>query len=327
MISFLNVSKSFKVYESKTGFKGAVQNFFKREYKNKQVLDDVSFEIEDGKIVGLLGSNGAGKTTTLKILSGLFSPTSGTVRINGFDPFEKKNEFKSSIAFVMGQKSQLWWDLSSMESFILMKNIYEIPDKQFEENLNYLLDLFQVREFVNIQVRKLSFGQRMKMEIINSLLHNPKVIFLDEPTIGLDFESQKSIRRFIKEYNRNYKATFIITSHYLNDIEEVCDEIIVLDKGKKLISDSISNIMHAFSDQKILKISFQEELKNPSYLDSLKDYEYKDNILTVKAVKQEINSITSYLLSNEQVEDINIEEVPFEHVIRTIYETKGEGIC
>lgn len=327
MISFLNVSKSFRVYESKTGFRGALKNFWKREYMDKLVLDDVSFEIEDGKIVGLLGPNGAGKTTTLKILSGLFCPTSGSVNVNGYYPFDKKNEFKKDISFVMGQKSQLWWDLSAMESFILNKNIYEIEEKQFQKNLDYLMELFQVKDLVNIQVRKLSFGQRMKMEIVNSLLHNPRVIFLDEPTIGLDFESQKNIRTFIKEYNKEFKATFIITSHYLNDIEAVCDEIIVINKGKKLISDSLTNIMDKYSGYKTLKIKFQEPLKDLSYLKSFGEFEYKDNMLILKASKQDINRITSYCFTNEHIEDISIEEVPFEHIIKNIYDSRGDIIC
>lgn len=327
MISFLNVSKSFKVYESKTGIKGAFRNFWKREYMDKLVLDDVSFEIEDGKIVGLLGPNGAGKTTTLKILSGLFCPTSGTVSVDGYYPFDKRNEFKKNISFIMGQKSQLWWDLSAMESFILNKNIYEIEEKQFQKNLDYLTELFQAKDILNIQVRKLSFGQRMKMEIVNSLLHNPKVIFLDEPTIGLDFESQKNIRTFIKEYNKEFKATFIITSHYLNDIEAVCDEIIVIDKGKKLISDSLTNIIEKYSEFKTLKIKFREPLKNLNYLKGFRDLEYNDKMLIVKANKQDINIITSYCFNNEYIEDISIEEVPFEHIIKTIYDNRGDIIC
>ena len=325
MIVFKNVTKSFEVYKSNVGFKGAIKNFFSREITNKVVLNDVSFEIEEGKVVGLLGPNGAGKTTTLKILSGLLQPTSGIVRVDNYDPFEKKKDFKKMISFVMGQKTQLWWDLSAMESFILNKSIYEIEENQFKRNLKNLVDLFNAWDYVDIQVRRLSFGQRMKLEIINSLLHNPRVIYLDEPTIGLDFDAQNAIREFIKQYNREYKATFIITSHYLNDIEAVCDDIIIINKGEKVINDSIKNVLNRFANYKTLKITFKEPVKD---LSSIKQYceqiEYEENVLTLKAERQTINTITSHCFNHEMVEDICVEEIPFEHIIRAIYSNGGK---
>ncbi|MGE5632549.1 MAG: ABC transporter ATP-binding protein [Caulobacteraceae bacterium] len=325
MIVFENVSKTFDVYKSNVGLKGALKNFFNREITSKVVLNNISFEIGEGKIVGLLGPNGAGKTTTLKILSGLLQPTSGIVRVGKYDPFEKKKEFKKMISFVMGQKTQLWWDLSAMESFILNKSIYEIEEAQFKRNLNTLVDLFKAWDYVDIQVRRLSFGQRMKLEIINSLLHNPKVIFLDEPTIGLDFDAQNSIREFIKQYNREYKATFIITSHYLNDIEAVCDDIIIINKGEKVINDSIKNLLDKFANYKTLKVTFKEPVNDLTFIkEHCEHVEYEEKVLTVKAEKQAINTIASYCFSNELVEDICVEEIPFEHIIRTIYSNGGE---
>lgn len=326
MIVCENISKYYEVYKSEPGIKGAFKNFLNRKVEKKLALDDVSFSIERGRIVGLLGSNGAGKTTMLKILSGLILPSEGKVNVAGFTPFERKNEYRKKISFVMGQKSQLWWDLPAMQSFILNKHIYEIEDKAFNEKLNYLVDIFDIRDFINIQVRKLSFGQRMKCEIIGALLHSPEVIFLDEPTIGLDFEAQNAIRTFIKEYNSQHDITFIITSHYLNDIEIVCDDVIVLNKGQKIVNDSIRNVINNFSDHKLVSITFAKELPQKEIIDRFGEIELVEkNTLKIKIEKENINDLLSFCSNREGITDINIMEVPFEVVVKSLLSGKGDS--
>jgi len=212
-ISVDHLSKHYKVYRKEPGLIGSFKSLFNRKYEKVKAVDDISFKIDEGELVGFIGPNGAGKTTTLKTLSGLLFPSSGKVSVLGFTPFERKNKFLKQISLVMGQKNQLWWDLPGMESLLLNKEIYEIPDNRFKEVVDDLSRILDAEEFLHIQVRKLSLGQRMKMELMASLIHSPKVLFLDEPTIGLDVVMQKNLRDFIKEYNRKYNSTIILTSH------------------------------------------------------------------------------------------------------------------
>jgi ABC-2 type transport system ATP-binding protein len=319
MITLDNVTKYYEVYKSAPGLKGSIKNFFNRKIEKKLALDNISFTIEKGNIIGLLGPNGAGKTTILKILSGLILPSNGYVNVAGFNPFERKKEFKKKISFVMGQKSQLWWDLPAIQSFILNKHIYEIDNRLFNERLNYLVEIFNIKDYLNIQVRKLSFGQRMKLEIIGSLLHNPEVIFLDEPTIGLDFDAQNVIRNFILEYNKRYKATFIITSHNLNDIEIVCNDIIVLNKGQKIVNDSIKNVINKFSNEKIVNITFESPvISNDNYIQFGEIEKIENNTIKIKVKKADIMNLISFCYNNTGIVDMNIKEVPFELVIKGI---------
>jgi len=320
MIKVENLSKSFKIYESSKGFKGAVKNLFVRKHYEKQVLHNINIEVEEGKIVGLLGPNGAGKTTILKILTGLLRPTEGTVTVNGHNPFNRSREFLKEITLVMGQKNQLWWDLSAHESFLLQKSIYEIGDDKFNTNLSKLTELFNVKDLINIQVRKLSLGERMKMEIINALLYDPKIIFLDEPTIGLDFEAQKNIRNFIKRYNHEYKATIILTSHYLNDIESVCHDLIVINKGKKIINESFDDVFSQFANQKIIKLVLKEPPADIHVLDNFKGNMTIDNMaLEFKVESEKVDSIIGFCNKHFIIDKINIENLSFEHIIEQLY--------
>src|SRR3989338_9575080 len=226
--------KYYQVHQKEPGLTGSLKSLFARKYYDVKAVDDISFEIEEGELIGFIGPNGAGKTTTLKTLSGLLYPTSGEVSVLGYTPWKRQPEFQKQFALVMGQKNQLWWDLPAIESFILNKEIYEVPAEKYQKTLDELVDLLEVRDILKIQVRKLSLGQRMKMELIAALIHSPKILFLDEPTIGLDVVMQKKMRDFIKEYNRRFKATIILTSHYMDDVKELCERVIIIDHGKLL---------------------------------------------------------------------------------------------
>ena len=222
MISVNNLRKEFSYYKKGAGLQGSLNNLFHRQMLTKEAVKDVSFSVEKGEMMALLGPNGAGKTTTLKLLSGILYPTSGEVLVNGFVPWERKNEFKRSFAIVMGQKNQLWWDLPASDSLYLNKCIYDVDDREYKKTVDELSELLGVRELMNIQVRRLSLGERMKMEILAALIHRPGILFLDEPTIGLDIVSQQKIRNFLHYYNEQTKTTIILTSHYMRDIEALC---------------------------------------------------------------------------------------------------------
>src|SRR3989338_8982134 len=229
VITLSHLKKYYRVHEKEAGFMGSIRSLFVRKYQTVRAVDDLSFEIAEGELVGFIGPNGAGKTTTLKVLSGLLYPTSGFVSSLGYTPWDRKPAYQKQFSLVMGQKNQLWWDLPAIESFILNKEIYEVPAEKYKKTLDELVDLLEVRDILKIQVRKLSLGQRMKMELIAALIHSPKILFLDEPTIGLDVVMQKKMRDFIKEYNRRFKATIILTSHYMDDVKELCERVIIID--------------------------------------------------------------------------------------------------
>jgi ABC-2 type transport system ATP-binding protein len=234
MIEVQQLTRVFRTYKKRPGFWGGVQGLFHREFEETAAAKDVSFSIKEGEFVGFLGPNGAGKTTTLKMLSGLIYPTSGTARVAGFDPTKRENAYRRLFALVLGQKNQLWWDLPAIESFNLFRAIYAIPSDQFKTTLDELVALLDVGKKLSVMVRELSLGERMKMELIAALLHRPRVLFLDEPTIGLDVVSQKNLRQFLRDYNRRHRVTILLTSHYMADIQELCERVIVIHKGRKI---------------------------------------------------------------------------------------------
>jgi ABC-2 type transport system ATP-binding protein len=284
-----------------------------------KAVDDISFDIQAGEIVGFIGQNGAGKTTTLKVLSGLLYPTSGEVSVLGFNPWDRKPEFQKQFALVMGQKNQLWWDLPAMESFLLNKAIYEVPDEQFKKTLDKLMDLLDVRDIVNIQVRKLSLGQRMKCELIAALLHSPKVLFLDEPTIGLDVVMQKVLRDFIKAYNEEFKATIILTSHYMGDVKELCKRAIVIDHGQKIFDGDLQEIIDRYARNKILSLTLNEPVQQNALekFGELKEFDYPKATLLVPRAKAA--KIAGELLTHFSVADVNIEEPTIDAIIRELF--------
>ena len=260
-ISVQKLSKHFKIHKKQPGLAGSVKALFSREYRTIEAVNDINFEISQGELVGFIGPNGAGKTTTLKMLSGLLYPTGGQAKVLGYTPHERKNDFLKQISLVMGQKNQLWWDLPAIETFNLNKEIYEIQDDVYKNVLDELVEMLDVKDVIHQQVRKLSLGQRMKCELIASLIHTPKVLFLDEPTIGLDVVMQKRVREFIKEYNRKYQATVILTSHYMDDVKEICKRVIMINEGKLVFDGRLDELIKQYADYKILTFIFNKEVK------------------------------------------------------------------
>lgn len=324
VISVKNVSKHFKVYKKEPGLMGSFKSLFIRKYETVEAVNDVSFEINEGEIIGFIGQNGAGKTTTLKILSGLLYPTSGEISVLGFNPWDRKQEFQKQFALIMGQKNQLWWDLPAIESFLLNKAIYEIPDKQFAETLEKLSTLLDVKDILQIQVRKLSLGQRMKCELIAALLHNPKVLFLDEPTIGLDVVMQKTLRDFIKEYNKEFGATIILTSHYMDDVKELCERVIIIDHGTKIYDGELDKIIKTYARNKTLTITFADEVSHKELEQFGTVKSISENQATLLVKRSDATQIASKILNKFKVTDLNIEEAPIEAIIREIFSTKRE---
>lgn len=319
VISVRNLNKYFSVVKKEPGLWGSLKSVFSRQYEEIKAIDGVSFALNEGDLVGFIGPNGAGKTTTLKCLSGLLYPTEGTVSVSGYIPWERKENYLKEISLVMGQKNQLWWDLPPMETFLLNKEIYEIPTVQFKRTLEELVKLLEVEEILKIQVRKLSLGQRMKCELIAALLHTPKVLFLDEPTIGLDVVMQDKIRNFIKEYNHRHQATILMTSHYMGDIKEMCKRIIIINKGKIIFDGELSEIMEKFAPFKILSVIFSKEfdLKKLDEIGEIIDIEFPK--AKIKVSREISNSAAAELLHHFPVKDLNIEEIPIEEIIRQIF--------
>lgn len=317
-----NLKKSFKAYKKEPGFWGSVKSLYSRKYEEISAVNDVSFEIEEGELVGFIGPNGAGKTTTLKCLSGLLYPSGGKVEVLGFTPWDRQERFLKQIALVMGQKNQLWWDLPPLESFFLNKEIYDVPEKKFKETLDELADLLEIRDILKIQVRKLSLGQRMKCELVAALIHTPRVLFLDEPTIGLDVVMQKKLRDFIKEYNERYNATIILTSHYMEDVRQLCKRVIIIDHGKILYDGKLSDIVKKFSKEKFIKVVFEEVIKEEGLkkFGEVKDFDGVSATIVLK--RENTADIVAEILKKYTVDDINIEEPDIEDIIRDVFTKK-----
>ena len=242
MITVRNVKKEYRIHEKSEGLKNAAADFFHRKYICKTAVRNVSFSVDEGQIVGLLGENGAGKTTMLKMLTGILFPTEGEIRVSGYIPTDRKKEFLKSISFVMGNKSEVNRDLPAIDTFRYQQLVYEVPEKVFQDNLQLMSRLLEVQDLLKVPIRRLSLGERMKMELINSFLYSPRIVFLDEPTLGLDLRSQMAVREFIRAYRRERNTTIIITSHYMDDIEEPCDRVILLGRGEKLFDGNISEL-------------------------------------------------------------------------------------
>lgn len=323
VISIKNLSKHFKVYKKEPGLWGSIQSLWHRKYETVKAVNDISFEIEQGEVVGFIGQNGAGKTTTLKMLSGLLYPSSGEVSVLGYKPWDRKPEFQKQFALVMGQKNQLWWDLPAIETFELNKAIYEIPEEQYQETLKKLVKLLDVEDILKVQVRKLSLGQRMKCELIAALLHNPKVLFLDEPTIGLDVVMQKTLRDFIREYNKEFNATIILTSHYMDDVKELCERIIIIEKGTKIFDGKLQKIIDQYARNKILSLVFSRNVsrKNLEEFGTIKEFEEDGSSYTATLLvpRKQATTTASKILQKLPVVDLNIEEPPIEVIIREVF--------
>ena len=321
-IKVKNISKSFKTYNRDPGLKGALKSFLNRKYTDFHALKNINLNISDGEILGILGENGAGKTTLIKLMVGLLHPTDGNIKVNNYTPWDRKYDFLKMITVVMGQKNQLWWDIPASESFLLNKRIYQIDDSIYNQILDEMVDLLDVKDKLNTQVRRLSLGERMKMEIIASLLHRPKIIMLDEPTLGLDVMSQSKIREFVKYYNQQYNATFIITSHYMNDIDSMCKRVFVMNKGEGLYDGDFSELVKKINPTKKLIYTF-DKIPSNDIINDLKgqfDFKLESNILISHLDDQMLNNLLKKLFKVSNSQSFLIEDLPVEETMRSFFE-------
>src|SRR5215204_2771444 len=308
------LTKVYRTYKKAPGLWGAVKGLGRREYEDVRAADQVTFQIEEGEFVGFLGPNGAGKTTVLKMLSGLLNPTSGSAKVLGFVPWERKNEMKRQFALLMGQKNALWWDLPAQESLELNRAIYGIDRGRFRKVIGGLSELLEVQDKMNVMVRELSLGERMKMELISALIHEPRVLFLDEPTIGLDVVSQKRVREFLRVYNQEHKIVTMLTSHYMQDIEELCHRVIIIDHGKIFFDGPLDAIIDRFSGAKIVSLTFEETAARDFCVFG-EVVEQTPVSVQLKVPRAKVTEVCRQLLDNCKVTDINVQELPVEEVI------------
>ena len=331
MIRVENLTKEFRISKKYPGFKGAIKSFFSTEYTTKKAVDGISFEINDGEIVGYIGANGAGKSTTIKMMTGILTPTNGIVSVNGLVPYENREKNAKNIGVVFGQKTQLWWDLPISETFSLLKDIYDVSDEDFEERMRFLKAVLGLEEFFLSPVRTLSLGQRMRADLAAALIHNPNVIYLDEPTIGLDIVVKERVRKAIKEINEKYKTTIILTTHDLNDIEELCSRIIIIDSGKKIYDGELNGVKEKFGYLTTVEIQIKEEvdLEKFNEFDEMKvddefKIEYKENKLAITFNKNKMSSadVIGQVMKKLTVIDFVIKETSIEDIVKKMYRTE-----
>lgn len=311
-ISVSHLSKSFKVFDKQPGLAAAVKSIFYRPERIVKAVEDVNFEIEKGELIGFIGPNGAGKTTTLKCLSGLLYPTSGKINVLGFVPQDRNYQFLKKIGFVLGQKNQLWWDIPPQESFLLLKAIYDINDRDYHRRLDFFSQVLEIGDVLKIQTKRLSLGQRMRCEFAAALLHSPQVIFLDEPTIGLDVVANLKIRDFIRQYNKEYKATIILTSHNMTDVAKLCHRVIIIDRGRLYYDGLLSDLTSKYSQDKLLKISFEQSV-------NVREIHQSGQVISLSLPKDKAFKLAAKIITKYPVIDLNIEDPPLEDVIRQIF--------
>ncbi|MGE5607184.1 MAG: ABC transporter ATP-binding protein [Bacteroidota bacterium] len=322
--NIINVTGLKKVYQvhrrNKEGFLPALKSLVKREYQQVNAVDGIDFQVEAGEIRGLIGPNGAGKSTTIKILCGILHPTEGEVRVMGYTPWSEREEYVRNIGAVFGQKSQLIWELPAIDTFSLSKEMYRIPELKFRENLEYFNELLQIGEVIKKPVRQLSLGERMKCELVCALLHEPRLVYLDEPTIGLDIISKDSIRKFIKEANRDKQITFIVTTHDLDDIENLCERITIINYGKIVFNDSLAKLTTFFSNKKLIEVKFKEQVSQEKLIgfQVVTSDSFSANI-EVELDGKDLQSEVSKIFGALPVHDINISNIAIEDVIKQIY--------
>lgn len=300
MIKVTGLRKTFTSHVKEPGLLGSMKALVKREIVVKEALKSVNLEIQQGEIVGLIGANGAGKTTLVKILSGIVHPTSGDATVLGFRPWERSNEYRKQMCLIMGQKNQVWWDLPALDSFLLLKEIYQIEDARYKKNLEFLAETLMIQNHLRTQVRKLSLGERMKIELMAALLHDPKVIFLDEPTIGLDISAQKAVREFMRTYQREKKPITILTSHYMEDIKELCPRIVIIKEGGFVYDGSLKEVQKMLGDEKVLSVTTDEKT------------------FKVQIPRTELATKTQEIFSQNNVLDLNIQDPSIEDIIESI---------
>lgn len=323
MIHVNNLSKSFEVHRKEPGLLGSIRSLFKREKTAVHALNNVSLSVTEGEIVGLLGANGAGKTTLVKILAGIIYPERGTVSVLGFNPWQRKNEFRKNISLIMGQKAQLWWDLPAADCFLLLREIYQIDKNLFSKRLDELAETLQVTELLTTQIRRLSLGERMKMELIAALLHNPRVIFLDEPTIGLDLAAQRAIRKFILSYRDKNHPAMILTSHYMEDIKFLCKRIVILRSGAVVYDGPLEHIVRDHAHHKIITLQVEEHEGYESFASVLPGelgmlLSVTEKVATFQVLRDKSAEAVAHLSRHVTVEDLSITDPDISTVIESI---------
>jgi ABC-2 type transport system ATP-binding protein len=317
------LTKVYRTYKKAPGLWGAIKGLGRRDYEETRAADGVTFSIEEGEFVGFLGPNGAGKTTVLKMLSGLLNPTSGTARVLGFVPWERRDEMKRQFSLLMGQKNALWWDLPARESLELNRAIYGIEKGRYTRIVGELTELLDCADKLDVMVRELSLGERMKMELIAALLHSPKVLFLDEPTIGLDVTSQKKVREFLATYNAGNRIVTMLTSHYMQDIEELCKRVIIIDNGRIFFDGPLSAIIDRFATHKIIGLSFE----GGSACDFAAFGEVVERTpanVRLRVPRAKVTEVCREILGTCKVTDISVQEPPVEEVIRQLFHEQTE---
>lgn len=319
VIEIRNLEKSYRVYQKQEGLWAAFRGIARRQYRDVHAVRGIDLDVEAGEFVAFLGPNGAGKTTTLKLLSGVINPTGGTARVMGFVPWRRENAYRRRFALVMGQKNQLWWDLPAAESFRLHQQIYAIQPASFQRTHDELVDLLDVRRLLNQPVRELSLGERMKMELIAALLHSPEVLFLDEPTIGLDVIAQHNIQKFLRHYQEVRQITILLTSHYMKDVAALCKRVVVINHGQIIYDGSLDGIVDKFSSHKVLTLQFGVG-QMPSDLSRYGDVlELKEPEVKLRVERSVITNVLAAVLAEHEIEDVSVEDPPLEEVIAQVF--------
>lgn len=329
MIDVRNVSKEFKKVVKEPGLKGSVKALFDKNLETVKAVDNISFAVEEGEILGFIGPNGAGKSTAIKMLTGILTPTSGDILINGQVPYKNRKKYVQEIGVVFGQRTQLWWDLPLSETFTVLKEIYQIKDKAFREKMDFLNQVLELDEFILSPVRTLSLGQRMRADIAAALIHSPKVLFLDEPTIGLDVVVKDNIRKAIAEINKNEKTTIILTTHDISDIELLCKRIVMIDKGKKVYDGELDAMKKKYGKMREIHINLKSA-EDMEMLDLEEQFGLEEDEFEIKAEgkkavikfdssKVQVSEMLSYILGTITVKDISVSEADIEEIIRRLY--------
>jgi ABC-2 type transport system ATP-binding protein len=319
-----NLIKHYRVHHKQPGLRGSLRSLVRREYETVKAVDGISFDIEQGEIVGFLGPNGAGKTTTLKCLSGLLYPTAGSTIVLGYTPYKRERDYLKQFTLVMGQRNQLLWDLPAAETFLVNQGIYGLPETEFRQTLDELVDLLDLAPLLTKQVRKLSLGERMRCELAASLLHRPRVLFLDEPTIGLDVTAQATIREFIRTHNRRYGATVLLTSHYMADVTALASRILVIDQGRLMYDGNLQALVEQTAPYKLLRLTLQQPV-DPADLVALGEVEPGDGLkVTLRVPRGKTRDAAARALSTLPVADVAVEEPPVEDIIRQVFSRARE---
>lgn len=323
IIEVNHLCKTFKIHKRATGFKGALKDIFHPTYERKKAVDNVSFSIHEGEMIGFIGPNGAGKSTTVKMLSGILYPDSGDIKVAGYIPYKQRKEYVANIGVVFGQKSQISWDLSPLDSFEVIRHIYRIPPKMYKENLERYTELLDMGGFIHQPVRQLSLGQRMRADIAAALLHSPRIVFFDEPTIGIDVVGKDKIRKFIRTLNQTDNITMIFTTHDMQDIEKTCERLIIIDDGKKLYDGSLETVKKGYGSSRIIEAEFESlpvSLDLPHTVVSDVENNALKKLIAFSTDEVGVNEVMTALMNTRNIKDVSIREPEIDAIIRDIYE-------